>query len=60
VCELAPCGFAEPGAPWCGTLPGGLFKSIDDGDSWELTLPLWDDPRRQGWFGGGADRVIFT
>ena len=27
----------------------------DDGDSWELNRPLWDDPRREEWFGGGAD-----
>jgi photosystem II stability/assembly factor-like uncharacterized protein len=40
---------------WCGTLPGGLFKSEDSGDSWELNRPLWDNPRREEWFGGGAD-----
>ena len=41
---------------WCGTLPGGLFKSEDGGDSWALNRPLWDDPRREQWFGGGADQ----
>jgi hypothetical protein len=55
VWALSPGGADEPGVVWCGTLPGGLFKSGDGGDSWELNRPLWDDPRREEWFGGGAD-----
>jgi photosystem II stability/assembly factor-like uncharacterized protein len=55
VWALTPGGAGEPGVIWCGTLPGGLFKSEDGGDSWELNRPLWDDPRREEWFGGGAD-----
>src|SRR5262249_47781945 len=45
----------EPGVLWCGTIPGGLFRSDDGGDSWRLVRPLWDDPKRKEWFGGGAD-----
>ena len=55
VWSLSPGGSRQPGALWCGTLPGGLFRSDDAGDSWELNRPLWDDPRREEWFGGGAD-----
>jgi hypothetical protein len=55
VWALAPGGADEPGVLWCGTLPGGLFRSGDGGDSWELNRPLWDDPKREEWFGGGAD-----
>lgn len=40
---------------WCGTIPGGLFKSDDRGESWELVRGLWDDPLRKKWFGGGVD-----
>jgi photosystem II stability/assembly factor-like uncharacterized protein len=40
---------------WCGTIPGGLFRSSDDGASWELVRSLWDHPKRKKWFGGGAD-----
>ncbi len=40
---------------WCGTLPGGLFRSEDGGATWELNRPLWDKPERKGWFGGGYD-----
>jgi hypothetical protein len=55
VWALTPGGADEPGVVWCGTLPGGLFKSEDGGESWALNRPLWDDPRREEWFGGGAD-----
>jgi hypothetical protein len=55
VWALAPGGNDEPGAIWCGTLPGGLFRSDDHGETWALNRPLWDDPRREEWFGGGAD-----
>ncbi len=40
---------------WCGVIPGGLFHSLDGGDSWELVRSLWDDPRRKKWMGGGYD-----
>src|SRR5688572_4330191 len=55
IWALSPGGSDQPGVIWCGTLPGGLFRSNDNGDSWELNRPLWDDPRREEWFGGGAD-----
>ena len=48
----------EAGGPeelWCGTIPGGVFRSTDGGDSWTLCRSLWDDPRRQRWMGGGFD-----
>lgn len=43
------------GEIWCGTLPGGVFKSTDWGETWQLCESLWNDPRRLGWFGGGYD-----
>jgi len=55
VWSFAPGGPDEPGVLWCGTLPGGLFKSTDNGDTWELNRPLWDDPLREEWSGGGAE-----
>lgn len=45
----------EPGVLWCGTIPGGLFRSGDRGDSWQLVESLWNLPNRQKWFGGGYD-----
>ena len=46
---------ARPGTLWCGTIPGGLFRSDDAGASWELVRGLWDHPKRLEWVGGGAD-----
>jgi hypothetical protein len=40
---------------WCGTIPGGLFRSTDGGESWSIVESLWRHPDRQAWFGGGAD-----
>jgi hypothetical protein len=46
---------SEQGVLWCGTIPGGLFRSGDGASSWEFVRSLWDHPGRKAWFGGGAD-----
>lgn len=53
--SLACGGAGEPGRLWAGTIPGGLFRSDDRGDSWRLVRALWDRPERSQWFGGGYD-----
>jgi hypothetical protein len=48
----------EPGGKqdlWCGTMPGGLFRSRERGETWELFENLWRMPERNKWLGGGAD-----
>lgn len=55
VWALEPGGRDRPGVLWCGTMPGGLFRSDDAGDSWTLNRPLWDHPLREQWTGGGAE-----
>ena len=55
IWALEAGGADEPGVLWCGTLPGGLFRSNDHGASWNLVESLWHDPRRLEWMGGGAD-----
>ena len=52
---IEPGHADEPGVLWCGTIPGGLFRSDDRGDSWQLVRSLWSLPARQKWFGGGFD-----
>lgn len=42
------------GEVWCGTAPGALFHSTDNGASWALVESLWDHPERKRWFGGGT------
>jgi len=37
-----------------GTVPGALFQSKDDGESFTLVESLWNHPSRKPlWFGGG-------
>ncbi len=55
IWSLAAGGADEPGVLWCGTVPGGLFRSEDHGQSWSLIRSLWDHPSRKNWFGGGLD-----
>jgi hypothetical protein len=55
IWALAAGGADEPGVLWCGTLPGGLFRSTDNGQSWQMLRALWDHPKRKQWMGGGAD-----
>lgn len=55
IWSLACGGTDEPGVVWAGTLPGGLFRSNDRGDSWTLMHSLWDAPERREWLGGGYD-----
>ncbi|GAB4163573.1 MAG: exo-alpha-sialidase [Planctomycetaceae bacterium] len=55
IWSLETGGADQPGLLWCGTIPGGLFRSTDYGDTWELVSSLWDRPERSQWFGGGKD-----
>lgn len=55
VWSLETGGADRPGILWCGTIPGGLFRSTDAGTSWELVRGLWDRPERAKWAGGGYD-----
>ncbi len=55
IWALESGGADETGVLWCGTLPGGLFRSSDHGASWELNESLWSEPTRKEWFGGGYD-----
>ena len=55
IWALAAGGMDQPGVLWAGTLPGGLFRSNDRGDSWQLVESLWNVPQRAQWFGGGYD-----
>lgn len=55
IFSLEAGGPEEDGLLWCGTIPGGLFRSRDHGLSWELVRSLWEDPKRQRWMGGGTE-----
>ncbi len=55
IWELTPGGPDQPGVLWAGTIPGGLFRSTDRGESWTLIRSLWHREERWKWFGGGKD-----
>ncbi|MCA9093025.1 MAG: exo-alpha-sialidase, partial [Planctomycetaceae bacterium] len=55
IWELVPGGADEPGTLWAGTIPGGLFRTKDRGQTWEMIKSLWDRDDRWHWFGGGKD-----
>jgi hypothetical protein len=39
------------GRLWAGTMPGGLFRSDDNGATWTLNETLWHMPERRQWMG---------
>jgi photosystem II stability/assembly factor-like uncharacterized protein len=55
--EIAPNSDDVTGGLWCGTAPGGLFRSRDRGASWMLVEALWRHPKRVLWQGGGGDHA---
>ncbi len=55
IWSLETGGPDEPGTLWAGTMPGGLFRSRDRGETWEIMDTLWRMPERNKWLGGGAD-----
>ena len=49
IWALEPGGVS--GRLWAGTMPGGLFRSDDSGESWLLNEALWRMPDRRKWMG---------
>lgn len=39
----------EPGVVWAGVDPAALFRSEDDGETWEMNRGLWEVPTRPEW-----------
>lgn len=56
IWSLAPA-LDRDGALWCGTIPGGVFRSEDRGASWRIAESLWFHPTRKDWGGGGRDHA---
>jgi hypothetical protein len=50
------------GRLWAGTMPGGLFRTDNHGDSWRLNEVLWRMPERRQWQGvaGGVEPAVNT
>jgi len=52
---LAPAHASEAGAWYAGSSPQGLFRSEDEGTSWEGVAGFNQNPMRETWTGGGRD-----
>lgn len=49
IWNINPAG--KKGSFWAGTMPGGLFRSDDNGATWTLNDRLWMMPDRRKWMG---------
>lgn len=55
IWNIAFGGPQQAGRLYAGTIPGGLFVSDDNGETWELNKPLWNHDSRGGdLFSGNA------
>ena len=58
IWTIVPGGNDQPNKLYIGTEPGGLFQTIDGGETFQLVESLWNHPSRQNsWFGGGRDQA---
>jgi hypothetical protein len=55
---LTPGHASQPGVWYAGTCPPALFRSNDDGDTWEGVSGFNDNPMRKDWAGIGAEFEI--
>jgi hypothetical protein len=50
----------EEGVLYAGIAPAALFRSEDDGATWQLNRGLWDQPARPGWNPGAGGLALHT
>ncbi|MEU3708700.1 WD40/YVTN/BNR-like repeat-containing protein [Streptomyces catenulae] len=60
VWQLHPAGPAAPDVVYAGTEPGGLFRSEDRGETFEMVRALWEHPSRERWMPGGGGLAVHT
>ncbi|MFN8187700.1 MAG: hypothetical protein U0R69_11570 [Gaiellales bacterium] len=50
----------EPRVLYAGTDPAALWRSEDDGETWELNRPLWNVPTRADWSPGAGGLMVHS
>jgi hypothetical protein len=60
VWQLRPAPEGQDGVVYAGTEPSALFKSTDNGETFEIVRSLWDHPHRPNWAPGGGGQAIHT
>ena len=58
--QIMPGRSDEPDTIYCGVEPAALFKSTDNGRSWELVRGLFDHPHRAKWQPGAGGLCLHT
>lgn len=56
---LVEPGIAE-GELWAGVAPAALFRSSDNGRTWQLNRGLWDQPSRPDWGRGLGGQALHS
>lgn len=51
---------AEPGVIYAGVEPHAVFRSTDDGRTFELVTGLWEHPHRTQWMPGAGGKCLHT
>ncbi len=49
-----------PGVLWAGIAPASLWRSGDDGETWDLNRGLWDVPTRPEWNPGAGGLALHS
>ncbi|MBI4305594.1 MAG: exo-alpha-sialidase [Chloroflexi bacterium] len=60
VWNVTPGQASEPGVIYAGVEPAALFKSADNGVSWEFVKSLNDHPTRPNWQPGAGGLCLHT
>ncbi|HTE86101.1 MAG TPA: exo-alpha-sialidase [Dehalococcoidia bacterium] len=60
VWHVEPGRPEEPGVVYAGVAPAALFKSTDNGDTWELNTALNSHPTRSDWQPGAGGLCLHT
>jgi hypothetical protein len=60
VWHIEPSRPSEPGVLYAGTAPAGLFRSTDDGKTWEGVASINNHPSRSKWMPGAGGMCLHS
>lgn len=60
VWHVQPGNISQPGVVYAGADPGALFRSEDDGLTWQNISGLTDHPTREQWQAGAGGMMVHT
>ena len=60
IWNIRPGRENEPDVLYAGAQPASLFKSTDDGVTWEIVPGFYDHPHRGSWFPGAGGLTLHT